>query len=347
MNDEYKRIPSSIIAEGDDIWQGAGDRGDAAMIAYGAARFALSYGDKATAEKLWPLIEWCLEYNRMKLNKKGVVASKTDELEGRFPTGKANLCTSSLYYDALISAASLGSSLGKSDKLLNGYMEEANVLKDNIEKYFGANVMGYDTYRYYKGNKKLRAWICIPLTMGIYDRTEGTIDALFSPQLWTEDGLATVSGDRTFWDRATLYGLRGVLAAGDTKRGIEYLESYSKRRLLGEHVPYPVEAYPEGGQKHLSAESGLYCRIYTEGLFGIRPTGLSSFDLTPRLPKDWDRMAMRKIHAFGEVFDIEVERAGDKIKTMILKGVEVIHEFDSIEGQTVRVSLTPQPTLQD
>jgi hypothetical protein len=35
MNKEYKPIPSSIIAEGKDIWDGAGDRGDAAMIAYG------------------------------------------------------------------------------------------------------------------------------------------------------------------------------------------------------------------------------------------------------------------------------------------------------------------------
>ena len=30
MNDEWKPIPSSIIAEGLDIWNGAGDRGDAA-----------------------------------------------------------------------------------------------------------------------------------------------------------------------------------------------------------------------------------------------------------------------------------------------------------------------------
>lgn len=35
MNPDYRPIPSSIIAEGTDIWNGAGDRGDAAMIAYG------------------------------------------------------------------------------------------------------------------------------------------------------------------------------------------------------------------------------------------------------------------------------------------------------------------------
>ncbi len=88
---EYRPIPSSIIAEGDDIWNGAGDRGDAAMIAYGAARYALARGERNEAEELWPLVEWCLNTAGRKLTPEGVVASDTDELEGRFPAGKANL----------------------------------------------------------------------------------------------------------------------------------------------------------------------------------------------------------------------------------------------------------------
>ncbi len=83
MNEDFNPIPSSIIAEGIDIWNGAGDRGDAAMIAYGAARFAMSLGDEATAGKLWPLIEWCLEYCNRQLNEEGVVMSESDEMEGR------------------------------------------------------------------------------------------------------------------------------------------------------------------------------------------------------------------------------------------------------------------------
>ena len=80
MNSEYKPIPSSIIAEGTDIWDGAGDRGDAAMIGYGAARYALVSGDSIQAEQLWPLIQWCLEYCRRKLNAEGGVNSDSDEL---------------------------------------------------------------------------------------------------------------------------------------------------------------------------------------------------------------------------------------------------------------------------
>ena len=323
MNDDWKPIPSSIIAEGDGYWNGAGDRGDAAMIAYGAARYALANGNKEEAKELWPLIQWCLEFSHRKLNEGGVVASDRDELEGRFPAGKANLCTSSLYYDALLSSAYLADDLGK--KAVAGkYRSQAKELEKSIDSYFASEVEGFDTYAYYEGNDVLRAWICIPLTVGINKRASGTIDALFSPRLWTDNGLLTQAGSKTFWDRSTLYALRGVFMAGEVEKAMEFMKRYSATRLLGAHVPYAVEAWPEGGQRHLSAESGLYGRIITEGVFGIRPTGLHSFSMIPRLPQDWDRMSLRKIKAFGSDFDIEVSRAKDQVIRVVVKRAEKI-----------------------
>lgn len=339
INDEWKPIPSSIVAEGLDIWAGVGDRGDAAMVAYGASRYALALGDKQTAEKLWSLITWCLEYCNHKLNEGGVVASDTDELENRFESGEANLCTSSLYYDALISASYLAEELGKGRKTAQTYRKQAETLRKNIESYFGAKVEGFDTYAYYKGNDILRSWICIPLTVGINERAEETIQALFSPRLWTENGLLTQAGSETFWDRSTLYALRGVYAAGETEKATEYLHRYSQTRLLGEHVPYAIEAWPEGEQRHLSAESGLYGRIITEGLFGIRPTGFDSFSLTPRLPKTWDKMSLRRIGAFGTSFDIEVLRlsAGKLQVKIINKGKTQTYTLK--DGNTANIQL--------
>lgn len=339
MNPDYKPIPSSIVAEGDAVWKGAGDRGDQAMIAYGATRYALANGNIDSARKLWPLIEWCLEYSKRKLNPEGVATSDKDELEGRFPAGKANLSTNTLYYDALRSAVLLGQALNKPASQTDTYRKQADALRANIEKYFGGNVEGFDTYKYYEGNDVLRAWICLPLTMGIFDRKQGTIDALFSPRLWTADGLATQAGKVTFWDRSTLYALRGVLQAGETEKAMDFIRYYSRRRLLGDHVPYPVEAYPEGNQRHLSAESGLYCRIFTEGLFGMRPVGFNSFDCTPRLPKDWNKMALRNIHSFGNVFDLEVERAGkDKLLVTIKKGGKVFkHQIKDGATQLIKL----------
>lgn len=337
MNPEYKPIPSSIIAEGLDYWNGAGDRGDAAMIAYGAARYALASGNKEEAEELWSLITWCLEYCKRKLNEGGVVESDADELERRFPAGDANLCTSSLYYDALVSASYLAKELGKSSS--KTYKKEADELRKNIDTYFAREVEGYDTYQYYEGNDVLRAWICIPLTMGIYDRKEGTIEALFSDRLWTENGLLTQAGSFTFWDRSTLYALRGVYACGEREKATKYMKFYSRTRLLGEHVPYAIEAWPEGNQRHLSTESGLYARIVTEGMFGIRPTGLSSFTMTPQLPDEWNEMALRKIHAFGKNFDIEVSRNKGKILICVKSGNKTVKRTTVKNGASIKVVL--------
>lgn len=340
MNQEYKPIPSSVIAEGKGYWNGAGDRGDQAMIAYGASRFALALGDRKAAGEIWPLIEWCIEYCKRRTNKEGVISSDSDELEGRFPSGDANLCTSSLFYDALNSAVYLGRDLGKSPKLISQYKIMAKELKANIEKYFGASIDGFNTYRYYNGNNVLRSWICIPLTVGIFNRSQGTIDALFSKELWTEQGLLTEAGSTTFWDRSTLYGLRGAFAAGATEKGLKYLTYYSNTRLLGDHVPYAVEAWPEGNQRHLSAESALYCRVITEGIFGFRPTGLNSFSVTPQLPGAWNEMSLKNIVAFGgKKIDILVKRSDSKIRVEISLYGNQIKSFVINNGVRVDIKL--------
>lgn len=340
MNDEWKPIPSSIIAEGKDIWNGAGDRGDAAMIAYGASRYALAMGDKTVAKELWPLIEWCLEYCDRKLNDGGVVTSDTDELENRFPSGEANLCTSSLYYDALLSSAYLASELAMNPSVAKDYRKKAETLRRNIDSYFAKEMCGYDTYQYYDGNDLLRSWICIPLTVGIMDRAEGTIEALFSEYLWHKDGLLTQQGTSTYWDRSTLYGLRGVYAAGASDLATEKLKYYSHRRLLEDHVPYAIEAWPEGSQRHLSAESGLYCRVLTEGLFGIRPTGLRSFELKPSLPSEWDAISLYNIKAFGSDFSLNVTRREDgKLEITVTPAGGAEKKYLIRNGQSLKVNL--------
>lgn len=323
MNPEFKPIPSSIIAEGIDIWNGAGDRGDQAMIAYGASRFSLAYGNRGIAEEFWPLIRWCLIYLEKQIGPDGVIASDSDELEGRFPAGKYNLSTNSLAYGAFISASHLAAELGKADTA-RLFLEKAAILKQAIEKYFGANVQGFNTYRYFDGNDKLRSWICLPLTMGINDRKDETANALLSPYLWTENGILTESGSTTFWDRSTLYAFRGLLNSGATERVMPYIAYYSSRRLLGDHVPYPVEAWPEGNQRHLSAESGLYCRVITEGLFGITPVGLNKFEISPRLPEGWNNMKLKNIKAFGKIFDIEVARNDNSTSVFVIEKGQVV-----------------------
>ncbi|MBQ1269615.1 MAG: hypothetical protein IIY09_03945, partial [Clostridia bacterium] len=90
----------------------------------------------------------------------------------------------------------------------------------------------------------------------------------------------------------------------------ELLFRYSEKRLLGERVPYAVEAYPEGGKRHLSGESALFCKVITEGILAMRPTGLKSFTLNPVLPKGLDHLYLTNIKAFGSVFGVKLTKEG-------------------------------------
>lgn len=336
MTPEYAPIPTSLEMEGTIPIHAGGDRGDAAMYASGATRFALTTGDRAIAEELYPHIAWCLEYCRRKTNAAGLVESDCDELEKRFPAGDANLSTTCLYYDGLRRAADLARDLDKPDDA-DDYTRRADALETAIESHFGATVEGYETYRYYEGNTTLRAWICLPLVFGIGKRILGTLDALFSERMWSPDGLATEAGKPDFWDRSTLYALRGAFFAGDTERAYDHLIAYSRRRLLGEHVPYPVEAYPEGAQAHLSAESALYCRIFIEGILGMVPTGLRSFTLTPRLPAAWPQIKCT-LPAFEHRVEIRVNRDGAQIQVQISAG-KFTQNHTITPGDTVQITL--------
>lgn len=309
MSDSYSPIPFSIISEGVDHYE-IFDRGDAAMYLYGATRFALTSGDRQLSEELLPAIEWCAEYCRRKTTEDGVVASHCDELENRFPAGKANLSTSCLAYSGYLKAAILERELGRPEKA-DEYDRLADNLRAAIDRHFGAEIHGFRTYRYYAECDHLRAWIGLPLAVGIYDRAEETVKALISEYEMNGDevGFLTKEGDPTVWDRSTMYDLRGFFKAGETEAAYEILEKYCESRLLGERVPYVIELNTaDGCKRHLSGESPLFLKVFIEGIAGLEPTGLHSFSLMPRLPEKMDHLYLRNIHAFGGQFDILIEK---------------------------------------
>ena len=75
-------------------------------------------------------------------------------------------------------------------------------------------------------------------------------------------------------------------------------------------------------------------------MFGIRPTGFSSFTLTPRLPQEWDRMALRHIRAFGHDFDVEVKRlANGRLGISIADAGGKVAAYELTPGETLRHTL--------
>lgn len=309
MSDEFLPIPSSVINEGLDFWNGAGDRGDAAMYLYGGANFLLFRQEKALCEKLWPYIKWCAEYCIRKISPEGVVCSDADELENRIPTdGYANLSTSCLCYGGLKTAAKIAEITNEysTAKLYNNI---ANDLRISIEKYFGKRIHKFETYCYSRGFETLRAWICLPICVGIDDRKSETVKALFSDYLYTKNGilsceLGNENKDSTTWDRTTLYAFKAAMIAGEIENIWDKFAHYIHTRLCGERVPYPVEAYPENNMRHLSAESALFCRLVPEGILNISCEGKRKFSIVPKLPKAIKQFSLKGIAMADKKIDI-------------------------------------------
>jgi hypothetical protein len=265
-------------------------------------------------------------------------------MEDRYPTGKANLSTSALAYGGYRNAACIAHALNK--PAAADFDQRATALAKAIESYFGAEVQGFKTYRYYQGNTTLRGWILLPLAMGITNRQDGTIAALLSEKLWPhwrEGGnILAETGRPTEWARETYYALRVLFKAGRTETALDLT-----RRVVKAHIFGPAGPYPDEDAIDMLCPGSLYPRVFTEGMFGIVPTGFDSFTCTPWLPKAWPRMALRDMRAFGHAWDLVVERTGNLQKvTVTCAGTNVIAAIGSA-GTTHAVSFQKQPQVRN
>lgn len=249
-------------------------------------------------------LDWCVEYIKRNITEDGVVYSDSDELENRISSG-VNLNTSSLAYGGLGGYAILLKRMGKADEV-EKLIKMQTALSEAIERYFGGEVSGYHTYHYHKGCYVIRAWNCLPVYMGITNRAKDTLNSI-DEKLWTDGSCRSTEGETILWDRSALYYLATLFRAGETERAWKKLKEYAQTRLLGEHVPYAVEAYPEGGMRHLSAESGLFCRVFTDGLLNI---GFDEKGYTVKcvLPKEINELSVKNICLNGKTETINVAR---------------------------------------
>lgn len=301
---DKKPLPSSIVGGGLYPIGIAGDRGDTAMVGSGLSRFLLTLGDKSYAEKHYGFLKNCIDYTLSQKTEDGVIFSDSDELENRVPSGKCNLSTNILTLDMLKFSKIIADELG--EKADSAYFEnEIESLTKAIKAYFEAEVEGYETYRYYEGCKVLRSWSILPLTAGFTDRADSVLKGVFDV-LYKNGKLKTASNKEIYWDRSLLYALRaGFVAGGKKEYTQDKLSEYSKERILGVHAPYPYEAFPEGNGSHLSAESLLYIRIITEGIFGLEPKGFKKLKIKPYPIQG--KIAMKELTYAQKPFGIEFD----------------------------------------
>ena len=317
-------LVSSIVAQGDDYWNGAKDRGDGAMYVYGLTRFLLSSGSKKMAKEFINPIKWCIDFTLSRKNEFGVIESDSDELENRFESGNCNLATNSIFYQALIKTNLLFNELN----IKNNYDEIAKELKENIIKYF----YNGKEYIYCKEETHKRSHIVYPLIMGIYDHSDSIINTIMSKELFTGSDFKTIDNCDTYWDRVTLMAIRGIFNANNPNLAYDILLKYSEKRLLNNHVPYAIEAFPEGNQAHLSAESALYARIYLEGILGFEPIGFNCFKLHISIPDKVKYISLKNIYYNGRSFSISVHRVDKQFKVIItaLSFKVIMNNFEDV-----------------
>ena len=317
-----------------------GGRGDQAMMMYGLSNYLLALGDAKMAEEFWPLLLKAVQLTKAATRADGVVTSHTDELEGRHPTGTANLSTASLAYGGYRAASRLARALGRASEAAD-YQASADAQANTIESYFGAEVEGYSTYRYFDGCTVLRGWISLPLAMGIMKRKAGTIDALFSPKLWGELDCPISAGTKVVstaagesWPRETYYTLRAAFKAGYTSLALQKTILAARRAMLSYRGPYMDE---DNGD--LLSPNVLYVSVITDGLFGIEPQSFTSFSCTPRLPTAWPSMKLSNIWLMGKPIDIEVKREAQSIRCIVLSGSVRLLDSVAADGATFTVDM--------
>lgn len=308
MNDCYEPIPSSIIVGGRDFWNMRRDRGDAAMFLSGNSRYFLNKNEIPT-EEYFNMLKWCADYTEKQINADGVVFSDTDEMEYRLSAG-INLSTSSIAYGAFNAYSVLLSRMGMAEESLR-IKGVADKLAAAIERYFGATVSGYETYDYHKDCGEMRAWDCLPPYYGITKRTDQTFKAI-EKRLYRDGEVYSCERKEEMWDRSGLYYFSALFRCGYAEKGFELLSAYSERRLLGDHVPYPIERIPEG--YHLSDEGALYNRIFIDGILNVNYE-VNGCVINPHLPSGVKKLKIEKILISGILRDLTVDETGVTVLT--------------------------------
>lgn len=338
-------VPYSVEVDGGYI--GRVDRGDAAMFAWGAALFMLVVGREEMSREVFGYVKFVCDLLMGKMAEGGVIRSESDELEGRFATGDANLSVNCLAILGLLSGAEVAREVGEW-RLGEVYEEAAEALREAAHKYFGVD--DARRYAYYEGCKDARGWACLTALAGLEDGLDALRYVL--SELWVggdqavekNGGGVLVSEESSdIWDRCTLYAIRVAFRAGLVEEGSEKLSEYAtKRDSSGDALPFAVEN--NGSYAQLSAESGLLIRVFTEGLLGMEFKHGRTMTLRPRCPTNWEKYSVCDVYYLNVCLEFKIEKTGMGIRLEVDSSISsAAAEFSN--GRLVLLRVSKQNAL--
>lgn len=330
-------IPYSIEVDGGYV--GRLDRGDAAMFAWGASQVILLRGDPAITQKLLPGVRFAADVLLRRADAHGIIPSQSDELEGRFPTGDANLATNCLSVLALFAAGEVFK-LGGDMRTCRMYQSAAERVRAAADIYFGR--AGVVPYAYFDECETPRGWVALAALAELPHGRESARAALTT--LWDDEapGVRVAADAADVWDRQTAYAIRGALRGGsdDVALGLRRWVEFATARVEGRGAacPYAVETASDAAQ--LAAESALVVRIVTDGLLGLEPLA-NGLRVRPSCPNAWkEGYSVKDVWFRGVRLAFEVARRGNEGIAVVVTwhGGKVEREVDSGASVIVRVN---------
>ncbi len=326
-------IPYSVEIDGGYV--GKLDRGDAAMYAWGLSLVVSALNSEEITNEFFPHVEFCCTLMQKKIMESPdrVFTSDSDELEGRFSTGNANLsvnCLAILAFDAASQAAILASK----EDLSVTYKEDAMKLRESVHEFF--HVEDSYQYSYYIGCADARGWICLTALAGLRNEKKALKYCLRN--LWLSDGVVVTENDDVIWDRCTLYALRAAFLKGLVDEGASRLKEFVESRLIhGVSSPYSIEN--NKSLAPLSTESALLMRVITEGLLGMSYVQGNVLKLQIRCPVEWKQYSVRNIPYSGSSFHCHVKTVGDNVSVTLQADTNEFN-FSGPQGLCINVELT-------
>lgn len=302
---ERQHVPYSIEVDGAYI--GWLDRGDAGMFAWGASLVVMTLAENAVTEEFLPHIKFACKViiSRMEGCTEGIVHSESDELEGRFPTGNANLSVNCIGILALESAGEAALCAGD-DEFSRICKSAACDLRANVHKYF--LVEDKRRYAYYAGCEVGRGWACLSALARLPFGKEALLFVL--NDMWRGDGILTVENETDVWDRCTLYSIRAGYMCGSVELATSRLLELARNRLTrGRAVPYMQENNSSHAQ--LAAESALFIRVITEGLLGMHVKSGKRAELQPRCPEAWPGYDIWNVYFAGVCLSFNIKQCDE------------------------------------
>jgi hypothetical protein len=332
------------------VWSFPSPLGDTPQIVMGACWHLLWSGDRELAQRWWPDIRRCLAV--LDAND-----ADGDSLEDRPNTPYPEqpdpgtfkhemLYVQCFWHQAFEKAAAVATWLGLDEA--RALREKAARIRRSIaEKFSTPYGLAVWLDEQHHPHPHIGHEAIIAAAEGDVDEAkarEVVQTALHAP-IWTPDGplraepgKGVAAGDHV-WGFMRWKLVQALLRLGDSDRALELVERWAaEERALFYQAPEGFPTITGTTGKGYTWTAGRALRAIAIGFSGLELDG-RGLRFAPRLPKRWDRFALRSITLHGTRVELEVRRGPRAVRVDGKPRADAAVGYDELRGETIRIEV--------